>query len=808
MMDERANTGILGRSRINQSRPFNSAICNSFLVVVIVSNLAGLATAALNKVLPNPPPDSIIPRAPLRRGYLIRVGQSLNLTCPYDVPFYSWIHSDQPTIVLSEKQWFYIRAATLENSGLYVCQAVDGYGRNSAEIAVRVLDPSSYVAQRECVLGPNGVVNPNGPCFLTSYSDRDLNPSREWGDSIVLDCDTVTTNVAPGPVQYRWDVTYSRPLSGSNTSPEKNQRRLLIRASAPSSLSSSSSSASSGSAVSIFDAIPPSVSTRLVDLSQFNEPKLRLTDLNLRHNGEYRCIVSTSDRHMPVTSFGSMARSDSISRTFRLTVKPRSDGPIILGSRNTSETVIAGQDAVFTCEVNPEEHRSSTIRWGKSIDASQRPHYEGRGREVIQWAGGTFVVLPSVANSAVDEVVAPTTHRYSGHKLVSRTIHPLIPTSGAVATEASSNQLSRLLIRQAKPSDAGRYVCSVLTEAGRDDHKFVHISVTGDGVGDAGELVGSSMRRLTVYIAVPIVVFFVCVCVVSYCLVSRRTSRASRAAHLRQRNYYGPVQQTQMKSPSAASSSSVGMCRNGINSTAPPWSAPGDPRIRPSPPGTGAGTATLGYSSTNGSHSFSSSGQALLPNQNFQPAAPGSVAIVPGSYPILLQSVGSQPGGQFYAMQDPSTMAGYTQPIYPASTAGGNEYMLTSNAMNIYPPGMVYPMANGHGPNFSGSMAAPNSITNSSSAESSAITGPGSPLSSEAVDGRLLFQPGQSGQQSYPGYQSSVGATTCASFSYPVPTPQSHLSSTTGDLDLGQSNTPLLNYHPQADSSHGTNMRA
>lgn len=51
--------------------------------------------------------------------------------------------------------------------------------------------------------------------------------------------------------------------------------------------------------------------------------------------------------------------------------------------------------------------------------------------------------------------------------------------SGAVATEVSSSQSSQLLLRQASQSDSGRYVCSVLTEAGRDDHKFVQISVVG-----------------------------------------------------------------------------------------------------------------------------------------------------------------------------------------------------------------------------------------------------------------------------------------------------------------------------------------
>lgn len=40
----------------------------------------------------------------------------------------------------------------------------------------------------------------------------------------------------------------------------------------------------------------------------------------------------------------------------------RIDGSIIEGPHIINETVEAGRDAIFHCQVNPEEHRSSTIR--------------------------------------------------------------------------------------------------------------------------------------------------------------------------------------------------------------------------------------------------------------------------------------------------------------------------------------------------------------------------------------------------------------------------------------------------------------
>ncbi|KAF7259859.1 hypothetical protein EG68_03032 [Paragonimus skrjabini miyazakii] len=797
--------------------------CGSFLLVSFVIGwfvptelLVTFGVSATN-VLPNPPTDHLSSRAPVRRGYLIRIGQSINLTCPYDVPFYSWTHSAQPNKILSDKQLLFIKSATLENSGRYVCQAIDGYGTNSADFAVRVIDSSAYNLQHECVLDQKGLVSADGPCFLTSYSDRDLNPTRAWGESVVLDCDAVLGNGAMEALHYRWDVTYLRPVGGSvaASSDDGTSARRLIARDSPVHVPKSGV-VNKVSFLSEPAEVSSSTPNMPLDLSQFTESKLKLTHLNLRHNGEYRCIVAIGSPRSTSTGLGANGpRSETISRTFRLNVKPRADGPIILGPRITNETVSAGHDATFKCEVSPEEHRSSTIRWGKSIDAHQRAAYEAQGREVIHWAGGTFVVLPIITNTVLAELEKQSSSSGSSSAAAiqselepeakraqhGRSLTVQLPASGAVATEASANQLSRLLLVHAALADSGRYVCSVLTEDGRDDHKFVHVTVIGSSNGDADELVSGGMRRLTVYIAVPTVIFFICLCVVTYCLISRRASRTSRPGHHRHRTYYSGAQQSQIKSPSAASSSSIGVCRNGVTPGGTSWHTVTDPRLRPSPIGTGPGTTTLGYSSTNGSNSLPGNGQMLITTQGYPTSVPGSVTMVPGSYPILLQSMNTQQGTPMYAVQDPNAMGGYQPNIYPNSTAGGNEYMLTGNALSVFPAGVMYPVSNGHTLGNNNSQMMPNSTLNSSSPESSAITGPGSPLANETVEGRLVFQTGQPGQQ--PVFQTAY-PNIGANFGY-----QSLMSSNTGDFDLAQSNTPLLPFPTHGDGAHhGGVMRA
>lgn len=93
----------------------------------------------LKKINLDGPQDPLHHHNPIRQGHLIHLGQHLNLTCPFEAPFYHWNVVDQPAHILSEEQTFYIKKATLKDSNRYICHAIDGYGRNSAEMSVRVV---------------------------------------------------------------------------------------------------------------------------------------------------------------------------------------------------------------------------------------------------------------------------------------------------------------------------------------------------------------------------------------------------------------------------------------------------------------------------------------------------------------------------------------------------------------------------------------------------------------------------------------------------------------------------------------------
>lgn len=337
-------------------------------------------------------------------------------------------------------------------------------------------------------------------------------------------------------------------------------------------------------------------------------------------------------------------------------------------------------------------------------------------------------------------------------------------------------------------------------------------SVSGAIDDEFGEITGNGMRRLTVYIAVPTAVFLVCLCVVTYCLVSRRASRGNRSGRRHQRNYYSSSQQSHMKSPSAASSSSIGVSRNGVSATPGVWNPSGDPRLRPSPAGTGQVSGTLGYSSTNGSNSLTGTGQMVVPNQVYQTA----VTMVSGTFPLLM---GSQPATPYYAMQDANGIGTvYPQNVYPVSSAGAADYVLNSNTMNVYPPGMVYPMANGHTPGQNSNSLLPNSVLNSSSPDSSAITGP-----TETVEGRLMYPP--PGQGSSPVFSAFQGTgTTCTSgatvgtvagpvpgcnLTYQVQAPATHMTTNPSEMELSHNSTPLLSYQAHTENMNAHNsMRA
>ncbi|CAH8584646.1 unnamed protein product [Schistosoma rodhaini] len=800
--------------------------------------------------LSNSASDTRQPRSPTRLGYLIRVGQSLNLTCPGDAVFYQWSLVDQPSQILSEKQLYTIKSATLKDSNRYICHAVHGYGRSSVEMSVRVIDFSSITAQHECAIGSKtGSVNTNGPCFLTSLTDRELNPTKSWGDHIIFDCDAVMTGTdgSLDNLIYQWEF-----ISNTNNNINNNNNNLR----------SVKQVSNSGSDVSntiihrqrLLVRTPSMVGTvshnnydnvnNKFDLSQFHESQLRIDKLTLDHNGEYQCTVRT---RITTSGGGGGATMNNyqippmITRQFRLTVKSRTDGSIIEGPHIINETVEAGQDAIFHCQVNPDEHRSSTIRWGKSIDNNERLAYEAEGREVIQWAGGTFVVLPSVPSSLAlnynsnmpsdnlfpSKLSALRPSSSSSSALSSSSSSSLSSSSsvaatlpsGAVATEVSSSQSSQLVLRQASQSDSGRYVCSVLTEAGRDDHKFVQISVVGGSLIQGHKLTGSSgTHRLTLYIAIPTTIFFICLCVVTYCLISRRTAHNRRASNVRhQRNYFNAVQQSQIKSSSVASSSSIGVCRNGgINGHT---TIPGDNRLRPSPAGTALGATSIGYSSVNGTNSMNGGNNnngpinTQLSPPNFQVNLHGTVPMIPGGYPVLIQSIGGsqQPASSpFYSVPEARSLSTYGQNISPVTTGNNSEFIMgnmntnttnNSNSMACYPNGLIYPVPSGHIINSNTSNLASNPMF-SSSPESSTSGNNNNNSKIEPVEGRLMFRPQPALISNYNLNSNSVNNSSKTNSDTMRRFGQSIGNNNTSNYEMTITNTPsgLLSYPNHANT--------
>ncbi|VDP74985.1 unnamed protein product [Schistosoma mattheei] len=165
-----------------------------------------------------------------------------------------------------------------------------------------------------------------GPCFLTSLTDRELNPTKSWGDHIIFDCDAVMTGTdgSLDNLIYQWEF-----ISNANNNINNNLRsvkqasdsgsdalntiihrqRLLVRA--PSVVGTVSHNN--------YDNV-----NNKFDLSQFHESQLRIDKLTLDHNGEYQCTVRTR----LATSGGGGATMNNyyqippmITRKFRLTVK-------------------------------------------------------------------------------------------------------------------------------------------------------------------------------------------------------------------------------------------------------------------------------------------------------------------------------------------------------------------------------------------------------------------------------------------------------------------------------------------------------
>ncbi|VUZ51123.1 unnamed protein product, partial [Hymenolepis diminuta] len=168
-------------------------------------------------------------------------------------------------------------------------------------------------------------------------------------------------------------------------------------------------------------------------VARFTGSTLRIRKITLAHAGEYRCSVNVD------TKLGDPPGSLTIgklSRTFRIRVQPRSEGEIIQGPHNVTATVELGRDVTFSCEINEEEHRSATIRWGKYISLDESGTTDFRTNEVLHWSGGTYVVLPTI---------------------LPQDLQQFFDISKPLAVSNPGSRRSRLVLRSASLRDAGLY---------------------------------------------------------------------------------------------------------------------------------------------------------------------------------------------------------------------------------------------------------------------------------------------------------------------------------------------------------------
>ncbi|VDP68768.1 unnamed protein product [Schistosoma curassoni] len=138
-----------------------------------------------------------------------------------------------------------------------------------------------------------------------------------------------------------------------------------------------------------------------------------------------------------------------------------------------------------------------------------------------------------------------------------------------------------------------------------------------------------------------------------------------------------------------------------------------------------------------------------LSTPNFQVNLHGTVPMIPGGYPVLIQSIGGsqQPvSSPFYSVPEARSLSTYGQNVSPVTTGNNSEFIMgnmnatttnNSNSIACYPNGLIYPIQSGHIINSNVSNLASNSMF-SSSPESS-TSGINSKI--EPVEGRLMFRP-------------------------------------------------------------------
>ncbi|VDL93954.1 unnamed protein product [Schistocephalus solidus] len=657
-----------------------------------------------------------------RRGYIVPLNTRFTLSCPFETPFYKWSRPEYPSHLFDETKNVTIMADSLDISGRYQCSAVNGFGNSLAEMAVRVIETlmpllqppafiddlfySPYVfpfadfsspdLKKECALTRDGNINEAGkfketltafsfilagPCFLHSYADAELLLTRYWGEDALLDCSSVTADGRTYQLNYAWEFYKQGHPPGSAGRGERTPLRTLRSAmQMPTSNAAAAAAATAVGPIAGVTAGGVSLSPG-TDVARFSDAQLPLRKVTLNSAGEYRCSVTNPSPNPSVINV------PKITRKFRLHVIPRSEGVVIEGEHEVSVNVKSGDDLIQACRVNAEQHRSVTIRWGKTIDTESGAAERNPDQEVIRFSNMAFVVFPSVSASDI------------------RNNPDTLPNPVAVSEPGSSE--SRLLIRKATIHDSGLYICSVLTESGRDDRKLVRVSIKGELIGQGltfavcpnlirngvpqHQLLDSQAQgmkddsasnfphRLTLYIAAPVAVFLICLSVICYCLISRHTRRTQQLnGNSYARATLPSGQQRTSARPehaSAVSNNSMGAYRAGVNGKTvltPNSNAPLDHRAH-STQGKNLGSPVANpiiYSSSTGSHSLSGASTST----------PGSMLLANTIVQVM------PPDGSGYPMMKPN---GHPHNGCPAVTVTGPHEHYNSPGMMYVPTGMT-----------------------------------------------------------------------------------------------------------------------
>ncbi|VDL17740.1 unnamed protein product [Hymenolepis diminuta] len=574
-----------------------------------------------------------------RRGYLVPLNSQITLSCPFETPFYKWTRPDYPSHFLDETKNLTINADSFDVSGRYQCSAVNGFGNNLAEMAIRVVDYNSPTIRRECALTRDGKVNNAGPCFLKSYSDSDLVRTRYWGEDVTFDCSSVTADGRTYQLNYAWEFYKQGVGKGSPSSQMSGGNRLTRRSKTRSVVQVVGAGPSGPDIEEVNGGIPEDPShgglgsgASRTEVARFSESQLTIRKVTLNNMGEYRCTVTNPSPD------SSTAVIPKIERTFQLHVIPRSEGAIIIGDHDITVHVKSGENLIQSCKVNAEQHRSVTIRWGKIIDPTKAVSaYEGDGKEIIRLSNIAFIVFP----------LMPTSE--ASNKLTSSA--PAVSAPFAVSDPGSPE--SQLVIQRVTGRDAGMYICSVITESGWDDRKLVRVVVSDAQTEPSAETLeeNSYPRRLALYIAAPVIIFFVCIFIISYCLINRKGRRCSQMNGGHTRATLPVMRQM------GSSNTSVGMYRGGLNGAdlsgktntiglidhhmthpspqGPPSSAVTAPPVKNNNHTMNNNGNHIAYSSSTGSHSLSGTsagtpGSMLLANTMVQVLPPDG-----SGYPLL-----------------------------------------------------------------------------------------------------------------------------------------------------------------------------